>query len=135
MRFEAWPEILAEEIQKASDQRFVWGQCDCALWAANVVLAMTGTDYAEEFRGKYKSAKGSVQVLKRIGEVTLSATLTEKLTPINCLLKTQRGDVVTKEFDGAQALGICIGSKVAFKARVGLSFYPLSECELSWRAV
>ena len=45
---------------------FVWGQNDCCLFAANAILAFTGTDLAEDFRGKYADEASAFALIKSV---------------------------------------------------------------------
>ena len=129
MRFDGWPEILHAEIEAAQDKPFAWGKCDCCLFAADVVKAMTGTDYASEFRGKYKTAKGAARALIKYGHKTLSSTMNEKLPPVRF---PKRGDVVMALVNGDEALGICIGSMCVFKSPDGVVQMPVSDIDAAW---
>jgi hypothetical protein len=53
---------------------FAWGANDCALFAADGILAMTGVDIAAEFRGKYDS---EATALAAIQEVCGGATVAD----------------------------------------------------------
>ena len=53
---------------------FAWGSNDCALFAADAILANTGTDIADDFRGKYTTQLGA---LKTIREVTGGTTIAD----------------------------------------------------------
>ena len=123
MRQSAWPEIMAECIEAASCRPFVWGADDCCLFAADVVLAMTGEDYAAEFRGKYSTARGALSALKKYGKGDIEKTLDSKFDRRGFPM---RGDVVMAVIDGQQALGICVGTQAAFKGPDGVSFLPLA---------
>ena len=46
------PEILNQHIDAARGKPFKRGSHDCCMWAADVVVALTGIDYAEDFRGR-----------------------------------------------------------------------------------
>lgn len=46
---------------------FQWGTNDCALMAANYVLAKTGVDFAAEFRGKYNSKYSAYRLIAGTG--------------------------------------------------------------------
>jgi len=121
--------ILAREIDSATNRPFVWGECDCCLFAAGVVKAMTGKDYASEFRGKYKSARGALGALKRYGKGDLEKTMDSKLPRTS---SPGRGDVVMTIVNGMQALGICVGRACAFKSPDGLSFIDTSDITAAW---
>jgi len=46
---------------------FAWGTNDCCLFSANGIQAMTGTDIADDFRGKYS---GEISAFRLIRTVT-----------------------------------------------------------------
>lgn len=132
-RFENWPSELARMIAVAEREPFEWGKNDCCLWTADVVHALTGVDYAEQFRGAYDTEEQAYMIMDLLGEPTIKETVTVLLgEPININF-VQRGDVVMGIFDGAQTLGICIGAKVAFKTLNGLIQLPLAKCDCAWR--
>jgi hypothetical protein len=89
--------------------RFAWGVCDCAIFSADAVRAMTGHDCAAAFRGRYSTSRGSARALNRFGAGSLKATL-DSLLPAKPVGFAQRGDVVMH--DGAA--GICMGAFAFF---------------------
>ena len=111
--------------------RFAWGQCDCALYVADAVLAMTGHDIAAPFRGKYSSAAGSARALKRYGAGDLKSTF-DTLLPPRPVGFARRGDVVMH--DGA--VGICMGAFALFVGqdpdREGLIRVARAEWSHAW---
>jgi hypothetical protein len=54
-RFDDWEMRLDTFIQKRMKTPFRWGSHDCAIFAYDAVLMMTGIDIAERFRGKYSN--------------------------------------------------------------------------------
>lgn len=122
-RKDNWPEILASEIA-AADRPFVWGEWDCCLFAAHVVRAMTGEDFAKSFRG-YRTKNDALKLLKQHGGVSgiASKFLPEIPTTFAC-----RGDVV--EID--DALGICIGQWSMFLTETGLVQLPTLDGVRAW---
>lgn len=130
MRFEDWPARLGAEIERARERPFCWGEHDCALWTASVVAAITGVDYAAEWRGKYASELGAIKHLLRGGHQSVDSLATNTLGEPIAPLLAQRGDVML--FDGA--LGVCIGTAGAFVTlEEGLTFVPLAQCVKAWR--
>lgn len=111
-RLPDWEERLAAYIEPRRRTPFAWGSNDCCTFTLGAVGAMTGLDPMPEFRGHYKTARGAVRALRRIGAGDLVATLTQKLgEPIEPAL-AQRGDVVMAQ----GSIGICFG---AFALMVG----------------
>jgi hypothetical protein len=64
MRLRDWQGRLARLFAERREASFEWGTHDCAMFAADAVLAVTGEDPAAEFRGKYKSESGAAKILK-----------------------------------------------------------------------
>lgn len=114
MRLSDWEPRLAAYLASVVDCPFVWGEHDCALHSANAVIAITGVDIAERFRGKYSTAAGSVRALKRYGAGTLEATFDATL-PVIGKAFAQRGDLVLH--DGM--VGVCVGADAVFVGEDG----------------
>lgn len=130
MRFQSWPEILAKQIEAARSRPFVWGEHDCALFAANVVKAMTGQDFTKEFIGKYKTAAGATKLIAKNGGLENIAT--QFLGESMPIYFAGRGDVVLVILEGIESLGICIGTHCAFVGLEKMEFLPLTDCEKAW---
>src|SRR5690349_271236 len=64
-RLPDWEERLTEIIRARHRAPFAWGQFDCALFACDAVLAMTGVDLAEPFRGRYADALGALRAIRK----------------------------------------------------------------------
>ena len=122
IRKENWPEILAAEIA-AADKPFVWGEWDCCLFAAHVVHAMTGEDFAKNFQ--YTTKIGAVKLMSEHGGVGGIASKFLLEIPVTFV---GRGDVV--EIDGA--LGICIGQWSMFLTETGLTKKLTLDCVRAW---
>lgn len=58
---------LHEHIRRAARNPFSCGKLDCWLWVSDWVLARTGNDPAEKFRGKFDTRLGAAKVLKEAG--------------------------------------------------------------------
>src|SRR5438477_1821916 len=98
MRVEDWPERLTAEIAKARALHFEWGTRDCALWAFEVVVALTGVDHADDCRGTYGDREGSMRCLAQVFGCGLVDAVTSRLgEPLPTPLHAQRGDVVAIE--------------------------------------
>lgn len=131
MRLDNWPTLLAKEIEAARVRPFSFGEADCALWAADVVLAITGSDPAARWRGAYDSEFGALRLIAQHGGLRQMAT--EALgEPINPAF-AQRGDMVLIADGGGYSLGICVGAQLAGMGERGLVFRPMSEAVCAWR--
>lgn len=116
MRRADWEAALSDYLTASVNARFAWGELDCALFAAGAVRAMTGIDFAAPFRGRYRTARGSVRALRRYGAGSLVATVEQLLgeVPIGF---ARRGDIVLHGDERTGALGVCIGGDALFVGR------------------
>lgn len=137
-RKENWPILLDEAIKERENEPFKYGKHDCCLAACDCVLAMTGTDVAEEFRG-YRSERGANLKLKKHGGVLgIAHYVTDRfeLQQVS-RLKAQRGDfaVVRTEKD-IDALGIIDTSGryiLSAASPKGWKYHELSHGIVFWR--
>jgi hypothetical protein len=129
MRKHNWAEKLNLFLKQ--DFAFDWATCNCALFAADAVEAMTGVDFAVDYRG-LKTKKSIVKKLKKdFGDVESGATalLGKPLSP----KFARRGDVVSYDFSEGAALGICNGKQSYFVAEdKGLISIPTVETRKTW---
>lgn len=132
MRHNDWPALMAEAIKKAGKQGFSWGENDCCLFACDVVLAITGVDYAEEFRGRYKTEIGAARALKNIGAGSLIDTVDKIVGERKPLARAMRGDFVLTSQNGNDMLGICLGEYSAFLCEKGFYYEKTLQCKSSW---
>ena len=101
-RLPDWERRLADYIEAIDIASL--GAAPCAQFAADCAQAITGVDFYESYRGRYKTAAGAARVLKRIGGGDLPLTFDlhfEQKPPAFA----QRGDIV---FNG-ESMGVCIG--------------------------
>jgi hypothetical protein len=73
-----WETRLSDLILERLNQPFKWGVHDCALWAADARLAVTGVDAAAGYRGTYRTAKGALRRLRRVDGVGTPAEAADK---------------------------------------------------------
>lgn len=127
MRRDGWEHDLHEVIEGARHRPFRWGSHDCAIWAASVRAALTGTEPAAQ--GGYRTARGAARAIRRSGAADLCDAVTRELgAPLASPLLARRGDIVS---DGA-ALGVCLGADAAFLGADGLVFRPMTVCTMAW---
>jgi len=140
-RREDWPERLLAFVDEAQLTPPLWGLSDCAFFAGNAVLAMTGTDPIPEYRktkngvGTYTTERGARAALKR-HDGTLRRGMNKRLGPPVDWKQARRGDVVMIKVPGAigQSLGICLGQLSIF-ADPGKEFIQIetSLAVCAWR--
>lgn len=135
-RHDHWPSALERVIHKARAKAFRRGRHDCALFVASCIWAMTGVDFSEPFRGKYRTPDGAAALLNAQGAATLGDFVTLKLGAPVKPLQAGRGDVA--EFmtpnDGL-SLGIIdnSGRRIATVAEKGLIFIDKKSATRAWR--
>lgn len=131
MKVPNWPRVLTDEIRRHQNTKFEWGTSDCCMFPADAIKAVTGFDFAEEFRGKYKTELGSLRALKKYGKGTIEATIDSKYdrnsdTPA-------RGDLATVVTESGTSLAVVGAGCVWVMTLEGVDSLPLSEVNVSWR--
>jgi hypothetical protein len=121
---------------------FAWGTNDCALYAADGVKAITGTDIADAFRGKYHDEASAFALIKSVtGGSTVAdaaAWCAEKhgLPELPHPLMAQRGDlVVAKNADGTPIAGLVHlnGRHIVTVSTSGAVLLPITAVLRAWR--
>lgn len=138
MRRHDWPQRLEECVDAARWRSFEYGAFDCCLFAADCVLAMTGTDCAAPFRG-YESKIAAYRLIAEHGSLQglLTSVLGEPVQPAFA----RRGDVVIAEIatieGDAESVGICLGANCVFAGayphKQGIYFCSRDRARLAWR--
>ena len=112
-RFTNWRTALNDYVHAVMPKPFVWGQHDCATFAAGAVLAMTGVDPAEKYRGRYKTLIGGLRLLRKDGfdnHAELAASQFEEIHPSHAAV----GDIAAVRIDDSAlwALGVVNGPRI-----------------------
>lgn len=136
MRVHNWSLRLAETFEKAEKQSFVYGTFDCALFAADCVLAVTGVDYAADLRG-YTSKIDAYRIVAGYGSLEAMITTLLNREPVHPAF-AGRCDVVLgtprlREDETGECIGICTGVLIAYPKEVGLTMQPRSTALRTWR--
>ncbi len=121
--------------------KFAWGQHDCALFAADGVLAMTGVDIAADFRGKYSDEAGAMALIKSLtGGATVAdaaawCAAKHGLAELKPAKMAQRGDLVVFEApSGSLVAGLVhLSGQMVATGEDGLYRFPISKVLRSWR--
>jgi hypothetical protein len=133
VRRQDWPLRLNAWLENIRERPFAWGVNDCALGAADAVFAMTGVDYAVEFRQAYFSKRNAVQLLAARGglEVLVTQALGE---PLDGPRLAQRGDLVLVDTESeGPALAVVIGAAAVAPGPGGATFVPMPQWRKAWR--
>jgi len=103
-------------------------------FAANAVQVLgINHDIIANHRGKYASAKAAAKIVKqkKDGIAGWAMELLKDYPQIHSQ-NAKRGDVVLIHYQGADAMGVCVGSQVAALGSKGLEFIPLSSIKKAW---
>ncbi|WP_082670237.1 DUF6950 family protein [Sphingomonas sanguinis] len=133
VRYPDWEDRLRTYLDRVEYDPFVWGQHDCALFAASCVRAQTGVDPAVAYRGTYDTANGARTALRELGAGTLLKTVKSWFGEPKSVHFAQRGDIVMRD---ATTVGVCVGQ---FSFFVGeeqgvdrLAIIPTRDCRYAF---
>lgn len=126
-----WSELLYDAIAVAGQREFSWGTHDCCLFAADVLLATTGTDFAAPVRG-YTTREEAEAIIARYGGMEAMITSLVGSDPVH-VSRARRGDLVLANLENGPTAGICIGRLSTFTLARGLTTRPTSTAMLAWR--
>lgn len=127
-RLPDWRPRLVAYLEDVRCRPFAYGQHDCALFAAGAIQAMTGTDLAADYRGRYN---GLEQGLRLVGTSHLQI-LRQHFEPIPASFAGV-GDIALMGEPGFPALGIFEGEHVLVLRDDGLGRMPRAEVTEAFR--
>lgn len=129
-RLPDWQLRFDDLIQRRWYQPFRWGAQDCAIFAADSVMAITGVDPAVGLRGL--TARQACRALRGYGGLTNAVT--QALGPPSHPDHAVEGDVMLMHTGRRPALAICAGpTKVIGPSRGGLLRLSRKDATLCWR--
>lgn len=139
-RLPDWQHRLDSFLMGNSARKFRYGSFDCCLFVCDAVLAMTGVDMAEGFRGKYRTRTRALKVIKeRFGRASVAAVaagVTKQHAMLECsALMARRGDVaIIKRGRGDYSLGVVdlTGEWIAALYASGIQRIPLAQSMKAW---
>ena len=128
-----------EYLLERAKQPYVWGQNDCATFAADGVRAITGTDIMADLRGFTNSDEAFRKIKAVTGGATLEAAVEycvkqHGLTERTHTLMAQRGDLVLYS-DGTSLIAGIVhlnGRDVVSPGEKGLLRNPLKLIKRAW---
>lgn len=132
-RYPDWQVRLTAYLQRVVRHRFAWGEHDCALFVAGGIEAMTGTDLAAEYRGRYGSLHEGLRHLRGSGiardHVDLAASLLPEIAPAFA----RAGDAAMVDAPEGRALGLVQGAQIYVLRPDGLGLVSLIDAQRAWR--
>jgi hypothetical protein len=126
-----WPERLAAFVESRRHVPFAWGSNDCATFAADALVAMTGADPIGPLRGRWGSQDQARQVLQGFGGLARAAGRALG-RPLPQLAAAPRGAVVCARAGGLPMMGLHMGAWWCGPGADGLVFRPAREVRLAW---
>jgi hypothetical protein len=131
-----WQTQLDELVIERRAMPFAWGINDCATFAVEAVLRMTGTSILPTEIGPWATAKQAFRALKPFGGLA-NAVRASGLCEVGPRF-AQRGDLVLVRAPGRPrslrgALGICLGERIAAPGLHGLVMANLGDGGTAWR--
>lgn len=135
MREQDWENALNEHLEKMRHTEFKRGLNDCALFVCDCILAMTGKDFASDYRGQYTTRKQAEALIKKHGNKDLKSLATEQLgEPYTNINFAKRGDVVLVPCPEGEALAILdlTGKRAVTTGKDGLVYYPREQWIKAW---
>lgn len=130
-RVEDWENALLATVAQWQCARFSWGQRDCAHFAADIVLALTGVDVAQKFEHLYHSELTAKTLLDVRGGIIPAAcqVLGASVAP----LTARRGDIVAVKAPQGHALGVVMGAEAVALTTEGLRPFSPGYWQACWR--
>lgn len=131
-RVSDWYSRLFNLIIEKEHQPFKFGKNDCTLFGADVVLAITGVDLAASYRGKYRSLKGGMKLLKADG-YTSNVDYLEKNFPETSLAFANAGDLCLINTEEGEAIAVLTGTVATGIGPNGLVRFPLEKISRTFK--
>ncbi len=128
-----WKQLLDLYMNSCMKKAYKLGEHDCALFAANTILKITGYDSGVDFRGKYSTQLGYRRIFKTLEVNNLHDLADLKFGDCIPISKARPGDLVYYvDSIGIEHLGIALEEMVAITGKEGLHFIELEKCEFAW---
>jgi hypothetical protein len=126
-RLKDWRQRLDDYLDGIGRRPFQWGDLDCALFVADAVHAMTGVDFAGEFRGRYSDQDGAKAAVLAAGFADYAELVAAKL-PEGKLGEGRIGDIAVVETpDFGPCLAIIGGAHLTCMTLRGKGSLPLTK--------
>lgn len=135
MRRTDWRRRLGEYVAGLRTEPYAFGRQDCWLFVAGAIEAMTGADHANVHRGRYKTARGALGIVKRAGAANMADFAGLFLEEIEAPVFAQIGDVMAIPTDDAFgfSLGILNGERILVVTPDGIDTRDRSEATRAFR--
>ncbi|MDX0060398.1 hypothetical protein GOC19_29030 [Sinorhizobium meliloti] len=124
-RFRIVEAALARELAKP----YAYGLADCFMLGCAFVDALTGSAFADKYRGAYQTLAGAQRALRRRGHASLVSFFAAELgQQPQGGAEARLGDlVILRLADGAEHVGVCLGARFVTKTERGRSDHGLAD--------
>jgi hypothetical protein len=136
-----WPTRLHSHLYGADAAKFKYGEFDCFLFVADVIEAMTGTDIAAPFRGRYNTRRTAFQVASGDFGATTVEGIAEHITATHHMpevtpSKAMRGDLILIERQKGRdhSFGVVglTGKDILIAIKSGFGPVPMTQAYRAW---
>ena len=134
MRHAHWKVALMQYLADSARTPYQPGQHDCALFSAGAVAAMTGTDFAAEWRGTYTTIEEGLKALQKAGfadHIAMAAAHFEEVA----LSFAGPGDLAVIASPLGDILGVVQGEGVYVLTPARIGLWPLSAAHRAFKVV
>ena len=134
-----WPTALQLFCTANSRRRFAWGEWDCCLFVADAIEAMTGVDIAAPFRGKYRTYREALKLIRMLcGDWPLECVAAKIAAEHGMaeipVAQAQRGDMVLVNNGRRPVMGIvALNGRELIVVSDRLTRAPMSAARRAWR--
>ncbi|GGA65013.1 DUF6950 family protein [Pelagibacterium lentulum] len=135
MRKHDWRKRLGQYVDNVRTKPYAFGYQDCWLFVAGAVSAMTGTNHAKKHKGKYKTARGALGIMRRAGANNMADFAGLYLEEHSAPVFAHIGDVMAIPTDDAFgfSLGILNGERVLVVTPNGIDTRDRSEATRAFK--
>ena len=131
-RLPDWQVRLVRHLCGAASAPFVPGRNDCALFAAAGVQAMTGCDLAAGWRGRYRTIRGGLRMLRRAGYADHLALVAAHFAQVAPAYAAP-GDLAAVPGPDGMSLGIVQGAGIYVLTPGGLATVSRLTAIAAWQ--
>lgn len=132
-RLPDWRERLMAYVALVSAEPFRPGQHDCILFAAGGRAALTGVDLMADWRGRYGSVEGGLELAREHGCEDPFQWVVQGLEEVHRAF-AQVGDIAMLDgTNGMPGLGIVAGEHVYTVGLRQIEIAPLTAVRRAWR--
>lgn len=136
IRKPGWIAAYHDVIEDIRRTPFDWSAHECATGlAARVVEAITGHDFAAEYRGRYTTAAGAYRVMRHAGFENLADLAASCLPEYEHPSQAHIGDIVAIEDSSifTFVLGVVSGERIHALSEAGLGTVDRSKAVRAFR--